>query len=87
MRSLPRVSSTIPNDLRNFLDKVREYITNGDEDRFVTVKELRAGGVVGTTPSGSLVLPTVYSVEDPTVPTGLAASGGQQLQIIFLQKL
>ncbi len=75
MRSLPRVSSTIPNDLRNFLDKVREYITNGDEDRFVTVKELRAGGVIGTTPSGSLVLPTVYSVEDPTVPTGLAASG------------
>jgi len=75
LRSLPRVSSTIPNDLRNFLDKVREYITNGDEDRFVTVKELRAGGVIGTTPSGSLILPTVYSVEDPTVPTGLAATG------------
>jgi hypothetical protein len=75
MRSLPRIASTIPNDLRNFLDKVREYITNGDENRFVTVKELRAGGVVGTTPSGSLTLPTVYTVDEPGVPTGLAAAG------------
>lgn len=75
MRSLPRIVSSIPNDVRSFLDKVREYITTGDDNRFVTVGELRASGIAGTTPGGSLTLPTVYSVQDPPAPTGLSASG------------
>ena len=54
MRSLPRIVSSIPNDVRSFLDKVREYITTGDDNRFVTVGELRASGIAGTTPGGSL---------------------------------
>ncbi len=75
MRSLPRVVSQIPSDLRNFLDRVREYLSEGGENRFVTVRELRAGGIVGTTPSGTITAPTEYTSVDPTIPTGLIASG------------
>lgn len=75
MRSLPRVVSQIPSDLRNFLDRVREYLSEGGENRFVTVRELRAGGIVGTTPGGTITAPTEYTSVDPTIPTGLITSG------------
>jgi len=57
------------------LDRVREYLSEGGENRFVTVRELRAGGIVGTTPSGTITAPTEYTSVDPTIPTGLIASG------------
>lgn len=75
MRSLPRIVSGIPNDVRNFLDRVREYLGEGGEGRFVTLKELRAGGIVGTTPNGTITPPPVFGVENPNQPTGLTTSG------------
>lgn len=76
MRSLPRIVSGIPSDLRNFLDRVREYLGEGGDNRFVTLKELKAGGIVGTTPGGTITVPPPPgAVQDPTPPTGLAASG------------
>lgn len=83
MRSLPRIVSQIPNDLRNFLDRVREYLGEGGDDRFVTLRELRAGGVVSTTPGGTITPPVEYGVETPTMPTGLVTTGG--LGCIFVE--
>lgn len=75
MRSLPRVVSQIPNDLRAFLDRVREYLSEGGDERFVTLRELKRGGIVGTTPGGTITEPGVEGVEDPRVPTGLVTTG------------
>jgi len=75
MRSLPRIVSQIPADLRNFLDRVREYMGSGGEDRFVTLSELKRGGIVGTTPNGTITEPTPNGVETPNLPRGLTATG------------
>lgn len=75
MRSLPRIVSSIPSDVRNFLDRVREYLSEGGEGRFVTLGELRKGGIVGTTPGGAIIPPTEYAVEDPTAPKNLVVTG------------
>ena len=83
MRSLPKVVSAIPNDLRAFVDRVREYLGEGSGDRFVTLNELRKGGIVGTTPGGTIIPPGNTGVENPTVPTGLTATGA--FAVIFLE--
>lgn len=83
MRSLPRVVSAIPNDLRAFVDRVREYLGEGSGDRFVTLNELRKGGIVGTTPGGTIIPPGDFAVQNPGVPTNLVASGA--FAIIFLE--
>lgn len=83
MRSLPKVVSAIPNDLRAFVDRVREYLGEGSGDRFVTLNELRKGGIVGTTPGGTIIPPGDFAVQNPGVPTNLVASGA--FAIIFLE--
>ncbi len=75
MPSLPRITSDIPQDVRNFLDKVREYITTSGNTRFVTVGELKNAGVVGTTPGGGVAAPQDYTSTNPTIPTGLSTYG------------
>lgn len=82
MRSLPRIVSQIPNDLRNFLDRVREYMSEGGEERFVTLRELKSGGIVGTTPAGTIEKPTVYGIETSRVPTGVTTTGALASVII-----
>lgn len=83
MRSLPRVVSNIPSDLRNFLDRVREYLGEGSDNRFVTLGELKKGGIVGVTPGGSIVPPGEYGVQDPAMPRNLTATGA--FAVIFLE--
>jgi hypothetical protein len=75
VRSLPRVVSQIPNDLRQFLEKVREYISNTGDNQFVTKGDLLRGGIISTTPGGQIIPPEQYVVDTPRVPTGLATSG------------
>jgi len=75
MRSLPRVVSKIPNDLRQFLEKVREYLSEGGGDQFVTKNQLLRGGIIGTTPGGEITPPTVPGISLPTVPVSLNATG------------
>lgn len=83
MRSLPRVVSSIPGDLRNFLDRVREYLGEGGDGRFVTLRELKKGGIVGTTPGGTIIPPGQEGVEDPSSPKNLVATGA--FAVIFLE--
>lgn len=75
MRSLPKVVSNIPNDLRAFVDRVREYIANAGDESFVTKGELLRGGIIKTTPGGTIIPPDQVVVGNPTKPTGLTASG------------
>jgi hypothetical protein len=82
VRSLPRIVSKIPNDLRNFLDRVREYMSEGGEERFVTLRELKAGGIVSTTPAGTIDKPAVYGIEKSKAPTGLTTTGALASVII-----
>jgi len=75
MASLPTITSDIPRDLRQFLERVRESIGGRGEDEVVTVRRLVAAGLAGYT-GGSLV-PTDggTSYGTPPAPTGLAGSG------------
>ena len=76
MSKLPSVSSPIPPDLRAFLDRVREILSDKGLDRYVTARELVRGGIAGSTPNGIITTPIdVTTVELPPAPTGLAASG------------
>jgi hypothetical protein len=83
VRSLPRIVSSIPSDLRNFLDRVREYLGEGSDERFVTLGELRRGGIVGTTPNGAVIPPTEYAVQTPTVPKNVTVTGG--FAVLFIE--
>lgn len=75
MRSLPKVVSNIPNDLRSFVDRVREYIANAGDESFVTKGDLLRGGIIAQTPGGTIIPPGSTAIDNPTVPTGLTASG------------
>ena len=76
MSKLPTVSSSIPPDLRAFLDRVREILSTSGLDRYVTAKELIRSGIAGATPNGVITTPIDgTTVELPPSPTGLAASG------------
>lgn len=76
MSKLPTVSSSIPPDLRAFLDRVREILTTSGLDRYVTAKELVRSGIAGATPNGVITTPIDgTTVELPPTPTGLAATG------------
>lgn len=76
MSRLPTVSSSIPPDLRAFLDRVREILSTNGLDRYVTAKELVRSGIAGATPNGVITTPIDgTTVEYPPTPTGLAASG------------
>ena len=74
MANLPTVSSPLPRDLQQFIQRVREALDGGGLDGAVTARQLVAAGIAGfgtggvTTTSGKVV-------ETPRPPTGLTASG------------
>lgn len=71
---LPTVVSKIPNDLRMFLDRVREALGNGD---LVFKQDLFRGGIAAPGgPGGDLLLPPDEVLITPPAPTGLRAYGG-----------
>ena len=74
MPSLPTVTSQIPHDLRNFLDRVREAMGTGGPDQLVTVRQLVAAGVASYG-SGGFTAATGQVVAAPPPPTGLTANG------------
>lgn len=79
MSNLPTVTSPIPNDLRNFINRVRETLGSGD---LVTRDQLIKAGLVIPGVGGSLV-PGEGNKIVPPAPTGLTASGA--LSTVILQ--
>jgi hypothetical protein len=79
---LPSVTSDIPRDLRTFIDRVRELITSDGDNRFVTARELIAGGVVDPGNGGTVVKPGVRLIGTSPAPTNVTAAAAIQNIII-----
>jgi len=82
--NLPSVTSDIPKDLRYFIDRIREKLNETGTGRFVTIKELKDGGVIDTTPGGDPTPPddgddtTLIPVLRPPQPEGVTATAGYE---------
>jgi hypothetical protein len=79
---LPSVTSDIPRDLRTFIDRLRELTTSNGDNRFVTARELIAGGVVDPGNNGTIVRPGTTVVGTPPAPTNLTAAAAIQNIIV-----
>ena len=74
MARLPTVTSPLPRDLQQFVQRVREALDSGGPDAVVTARQLIASGVVGGSLTGGIT-PIGGTVEAPRAPSGLTASG------------
>lgn len=74
-KSLPSITSQIPRDLRNFVDRLRELVNGGGAGRLVTAKDLADAGVVTIGSDGSLSASAVTTdYGTPPAPTGVTAT-------------
>ena len=74
MANLPTVSSPLPRDLQQFVQRVREVLDGAGEDAVVTARQLIAAGVVQNKNGGGFT--TVNGpIEAPRAPSNLSASG------------
>ena len=74
MAKLPTVTSPLPRDLQQFVQRVREALDSGGPDAVVTARQLIAAGVVGGTTGGGIT-PIGGAVDAPRSPSELTASG------------
>ena len=74
MAKLPTVTSPLPRDLQQFVQRVREALDSGGPDAVVTARQLIAAGVVDSSTGGG-VAPIGGTVDPPRAPSGLTASG------------
>lgn len=81
-RSLPTVVSPIPRDLRTFIDRLRDMLTDGSADRMVTAKDLADAGLASVSGSGAIAPPAGSGVTPPA-PTGVSATAS--LSTIFVE--
>ena len=76
---LPSIISQIPNDLRQFLDRVREFIdaATGGDSQLVSRSGLIEAGIAVPGPGNSLLpsAPPSSDTTPPPAPAGLTASG------------
>ena len=77
MAKLPSVVSSIPQDLKAFVNQVREALDGRNGDKLVTVNDLVRGGIAAPGPGGSVV-PPAGIVGAPATPTNVQASGAIQ---------
>ena len=74
-KNLPSVTSVIPRDLRNFIDRLRELVNGGGSGRLVTAKDLADAGVVTIDSNGDLSAASVTTVfSAPPAPTNVTAT-------------
>lgn len=74
MANIPSVSSPLPRDLQQFIQRVREALDGGGADAVVTARQLIAAGVVKTTSGGGFA-PVNGPIEAPRPPRNLTTSG------------
>ena len=78
MAKLPSVTSPLPRDLQQFLQRVREALEESGPDAVVTARQLIASGIAQAASSGSVsggFEPVVGTIESPRPPANLSASG------------
>lgn len=80
MSNLPTVTSSIPRDLRNFVDRLRDLVNGGGSGRLVTAKELVDAGIANIDFRGELSATAVETVEfgQPPAPTNVEAVAAVQ---------
>lgn len=81
MAKLPTVVSSLPQDLKAFLNQVREALDGRNGDRLVTVNDLVSSGIASSGP-GSTIVPPAGVVGTPATPRNVQASGAIQNIIV-----
>jgi hypothetical protein len=81
MAKLPTVVSSLPQDLKAFLNQVREALDGRNGDRLITANDLFNSGVAAPGP-GNTLLPPPGLVSAPITPTNVQASGAIQNIIV-----
>jgi len=81
MAKLPTVVSSLPQDLKAFLNQVREALDGRNGDRLLTVDDLVRSGIASSGP-GSTITPPPGVVGTPATPRNVQASGAIQNIIV-----
>jgi hypothetical protein len=81
MAKLPSVVSSLPQDLKAFINQVRQALDGRNGDRLLSVNDLVSSGVVVPGP-GNTVLPPPGLVGAPATPRNVQASGAIQNIIV-----
>lgn len=84
MSNLPTVTSNIPRDLRNFIDRLRDMINGGGTNKLVSAQDLVAAGIANLSNTGALSSATQETVvyATPPAPTSVATSAAIQNVIV-----
>ena len=84
--NLPTVSSPLPRDLQQFVQRVREALDGGGVDGVLTARKLIATGIVTGTSTGNITaspsINSIVGIEAPQPPTNLSASGAHASIIV-----
>lgn len=75
-KNLPTVTSSIPRDLRNFVDRLRDIVNGNGSSRLVSAQDLVSAGIANLTQSGVLSAAVVEGVTygTPPAPTGVSTA-------------
>ena len=73
-KNLPSVTSPLPRDLQQFVQRVRESLDGGGLDAAVTTRQLISSGLLSGT-AGVALVPASGSVQPARTPTNLTATG------------
>lgn len=72
-KNLPTVTSQIPRDLRNFVDRLRDMINGNGSGRLLSVKDLTDAGLATTDANGN-VIPVPTTLGTPPAPENVTAT-------------
>jgi uncharacterized protein YjbI with pentapeptide repeats len=74
---LPTVTSDVPRDLRNFLDRLREAFDTVGVDQLITARKLVAAGIAAYNPAGQLAFAgqTDQDLPTPPAPSNVTTNG------------
>lgn len=79
MAKLPSVVSNLAPDLRAFVNRVREALDSGGNNRLITVNDLISSGIAVPGPGGTIIPPSGGGViTTPPTPKNVAANGAIQ---------
>ena len=75
MAKLPSVTSVIPRDLQQFVQRVREALDGSGPDAVVTARQLIASGIASAGTGGGIAAPNPGVIDTPRAPRNVSASG------------